>query len=124
VEDRLGLEELRDPHVQQLVKCLQDLFKQGKLPADHKELLRHVPRGSQEWEGSFARWLDLAQTVSEKERALDELLEKMHSQRRRDSLENLKTGIRQAEASGDERKTASLIREYNRLVKESVKVSS
>lgn len=123
VEERLHAEELREPMVRDFIQFLKQRHEEGKLPKDHRELLRGIPGSSGEWQGSCAQWLALADTVSEKEKTLDELLAKVQSQRRRASLESLKALIRQAEASGDETQTVSLVEEYSRLVRETMKVS-
>ncbi len=117
IEGRLEKEILKDPEVQRLVTWLTERWQRGKLPDDHHAFINSLPRGSGDWESRLARWLAWADTVEEKDRALDEVIEKIRSQKHRASLESLQDSIRQSEAAGDDSTTTQLVQEYNRLMK-------
>lgn len=117
LEGRLEASSLQDPEVQKLVSWLLDQSKEGTLPRDHRDLTSALPRGSSEWEGKMARWLAWADTVEEKERALEEVLERIQKSQKDSYRESLKALIRQAEEAGDEEKAVRLIREYNHLIR-------
>ena len=90
------------------------------VPKDHRELVNSLPRESGDWEGRLARWLAWADTIVEKERAFEEVMERIREGRSRDSLENLRASIQQAEEAGDETAVTHLVLEYNRLMKSSL----
>ncbi|MBI3615591.1 MAG: DNA primase [Candidatus Omnitrophica bacterium] len=115
---RLKSELFQDPQVQQLVAWMIKRYEEGNLPSDHQGILNSLPRESSgEWESRMIRWLAWADTVEDKQRALEEVLLRIQNQRRRNSLENLQASIRQAEAARDDSAAARLILEYSRLVK-------
>ncbi len=117
LEGRLESEDLRDPQVRRLADWMLTRWRSGSGPKDYREFLNDLPRGSGEWENRLARWLAAADTVEEKDRVWEELLDRIHTNLQRASLETLRASIRQAEEAGDEGKTSRLILEYSRLVK-------
>jgi len=118
LRERLEMEDLQDPQVQRLVSWLMELWQQGALPSDHRALVNNLPRGSgEEWENRIARWLAWADGAVEKERTLDDVLQRIRKNRQRLSLENLQALIRKAEEAGDETATTRFVLEYNRLIK-------
>ena len=117
LEGRLELEDLQDSQVQQLVGWLLERWRTQAVPSDYRELVNRFSRGSGNWENRMARWLSWVDSVVEKERTLDEVLDRIRESRRRSSLEGLQTAIRQAEQGGDEATVVGLIAEYNRLMK-------
>ena len=118
VEGRLDLEELEDPQVRHLITWLLERFKEGRLPASHTAFLNELPRAEGvDWQPRLAQWLAWADSIEEKERSLDEVLERIRSNRHRASLESLRDSIRQAEQARDDRAATRLIVEYNRLMK-------
>ena len=117
LNNRLGVEDLKDPSVQQLVSWLTEKWQQGTLPGDHRELVNSFPRDSGDWENRLAQWLAWADTIAEKDRAFEEVLERIRNGQRRDSIDTLRVSIRQAEESGDEVMATQLIFELNHLIK-------
>lgn len=117
LEGRLEMDSLQDPQIQKLVSWLMSQWKNGTLPRDHRDLTAALPRGSGEWESKMARWLAWADTVEEKERALEEVLERIQKNQKDSHLGSLEKLIRQAEEAKDEGKAVELIQEYNRLIK-------
>ena len=113
----MELEDLRDPQVKRLLGWLMERWRQGTLPQDHRSLVNSLPRDSGDWENRIARWLAWADSVVEKNRVLEEVLQRIQKEKQKASLESLKALIRQAEESGDEATTYRLIGEYNRLLK-------
>lgn len=116
-EGRLDPEGLRDPDVRQLVAWLLNRKHEGKIPADHRALLTDFSRGSENLANRIARWLAWVDPLEEKDRILDEALERIEEIQRRLALESLKTSIRQSEEAGDEGRTTQLIQEFNHLMK-------
>ena len=117
LEGRLESEDLRDPQVRRLVDWMLTRWRSGSVPKDYREFLNDIPRGPGEWENRLARWLAAADSVEEKDRVWEELLNRIRANRQRASLEILRASIRQAEEVGDEGETSRLILEYSRLVK-------
>ncbi len=117
VADRLKMEELIDPEVQRLVDWLIQQWRQDAVPPDHRTVVNRLPRGSGHWENRVARWLACADTVLEKDQALEEVMARIHQQRRRASLQGLQLSIRKAEEQRDEVAAERLILEYNQLMK-------
>ncbi|MBI3332737.1 MAG: DNA primase [Candidatus Omnitrophica bacterium] len=108
LEGRLDPQDLQDLQVRRLVTWLME-----------GEMTNRFPRGSEEWESRIARWLAHADAIAveEKERALDEVLQRIKENQRRAYMEGLKGSIRRAEEAGDEAKTTELVLEYNRFMK-------
>ncbi len=117
LEGRLDGEMLKDPQVLQLVNWLVVRYKEGNLPADHQSVLNSLPREAEERDSRLARWLAWADTVEDKDRALEEALSRIQRERHRASLETLQASIRRAEEARDDPAAARLILEYNRLMK-------
>lgn len=118
VEGRLELTDLQVPEARRVIGWLMEQRKAGVLPPDHREVLNALPRDpSGETQALLARWLAWADSMQEKERVLDGVLERIHEGRRRASLENLMVSLRQAEAAGDSRATEQLLSEINRIVR-------
>jgi DNA primase len=117
VADRLKVEDLVDPEVQKLVGWLIQQWRQDALPPDHRAVVNRLPRPSGHGENRLARWLACADTISEKDQVLEEVVARIHRERRRACLQNLQLSIRKAEEQRDEEATQRLILEYNRLIK-------
>ncbi|MBI3317999.1 MAG: DNA primase [Candidatus Omnitrophica bacterium] len=118
LEGRLEPEQLKGEEVRELVSQLMNRSREkSALPRDHRELLNLFERGTGDWESRVIRWLAWADSVEEKDRALEEVIQCIQQGQRRTSLENLQASIRKAELSGDEETTAQLILQYNQLVK-------
>lgn len=117
LEGRLEPGDLPDPQVQELVDWLFSRWREGALPRDHRQALNALAswRGGQE--NRVARWLAAADSVQEKERVLEDLLERIRRQRRRSSVEDLRTALREAERGGNDTEVSRLIGEINRLVR-------
>ena len=117
VVDRLKVEDLKDPEVQTLVDWLIQQWRREAIPADHRSVVSRLPRGSGSWESRMARWLACADTVVEKDQALEEVVARIQREGRRASLEDLRVSIQKAEAARDEAAAERLILEYNQLMK-------
>lgn len=117
VAGRLDLEELRDPEVRRVVGRLMEQWSGGALPGDHREHLGDAARGSGEQETRVARWLAWADSMQEKERALDEVLENIHESGLRAGRERVLASLKQARELGDAAEEARLILELNHLIK-------
>jgi len=118
IEGRLALENLKDPVIRHIVERLLEASKQGSLPKDHRHLAENMPREiTGQWESRLARWLAGADSIAEKDHALDDVLARIRRDRSKASLENLQTLIHQAEQAGDGERAEELILEYNRLIK-------
>ena len=118
VEGRIDLEDCRDPAVRQVVERLMAGWREGSLPADPREFWKEFQRSPGEWEGRMARWLAEADSIEDKERALDGLVQRIHDSRRQESVAGLRASLRKAEELGNDRETVRLIAEINRLVKQ------
>ena len=118
IAERLNLENLQDLEVRQLVHWLIERAQDGKASSDQRTLLSRLPRGSEHWEARIARWLAWADSIVEKDQALDEILERIEHSRHQVKREGLLDSIRDAEKTGDDQTTSRLIVEYNRLMKE------
>ncbi|MDO8729676.1 MAG: DNA primase [Candidatus Omnitrophota bacterium] len=117
LEGRIGPEDCRDPAVRQVVERLMAGCREGNLPADPKELWKQFQRAPGEWEGRMARWLAEADTIEDKDRALDGLVQRIQANRRQESVEGLRVSLRKSEELGNDGETVRLIAEINRLVK-------
>lgn len=119
VEGRIELEDCRDPEVRRVIERLLDDLREGNLPDNPREFWKQPPPGSGEgaWEGRMARWLAEADSIEDKERAMDELVARIHASRHQESVEGLRVSLRQAEELGNEPESNRLIAEINRLVK-------
>jgi len=119
VEGRIELEDCRDPEVRRVIGRLLDGLRDGNLPDNPREFWKQPPPGSEEgaWEGRMARWLAEADSIEDKERAMDELVARIRASRHQESVEGLRVSLRQAEELGNEPESNRLIVEINRLVK-------
>jgi len=119
VEGRVDLEDCRDPEVRRVIERLLSGLRDGNLPSDPRDLWKQLHRGSEEaeQESRMIRWLAEADSIEDKERAMDELVARIHASRRQESVEGLRVSLRQAEELGNETESNRLIAEINRLVK-------
>ncbi len=118
VVGRLELDDLRLPEARRIMGWLLERRKAGALPADHREVLSALPRDpSGETQALLARWLAWADSMQEKERVMDGVVERIREGRRRASLQSLTASLREAEAAGDSETAAQLLSEINRMVR-------
>ena len=117
VEGRVNLEELRDPLVRQVVGRLLEKWPEADSGAGPRDLRKGFPEASEQERGRMARWLAEADSIEEKERALDELVARIRSSRQQESLGGLRASLREAEELGNEKEANRLIAEINRMVR-------
>ena len=117
VEGRIESAEIRDPAVLQVVQRVLEGWRDGSLPGNPQELWKEFQRTPGEWEGRMVRWLAEADSIEDKDRALDELVARIHASRRQESVDGLRVSLQRAEELGNESETVRLVAEINRLVK-------
>ncbi|MBI3322756.1 MAG: DNA primase [Candidatus Omnitrophica bacterium] len=117
VAGRLDPEKIRDPEVRQVVSRLIERWNEGASGSDHRELLEAGPRGSGEPENRVYRWLAWADSMQEKERALDEVLERIQESGARARRERIMARLKEVRELGDAEEEARLISELNQLIK-------
>ncbi len=117
VAGRLDLEELKDPEVRQVVSRLIEQWNGGALPADHREALDASPRGSGDRENRLAQWLAWADSMQEKEQALDDALDKIREGGFRADREQILISLKRAREAGDSAEEARLMHELRHLIK-------
>ncbi len=117
VDGRIEVEEIRDPAARQVIERLLENWRNGSLPENPQALWKQFQREPGEWEGRMGRWLAEADSIEDKDRALDELVARIRANRRQESVDGLRVSLRRAEGSGDSSEADRLIAEINRLVK-------
>lgn len=117
VAGRLDLEEIGDPEVREVLGRLMELSSEGSLPADHREVLSGWQAESGERGNRLARWLAWADSIQEKERALDGVLEKIRKEGQRSVGDRILKELKRASELGDEGEKDRLIAEYTQLIK-------
>ncbi len=113
LDGQLEPPDLQDPGVQELVGWLFTRWREGDLPADHRAALGWRPGQ----EGRVARWLAAADSVQEKERVMEDLVERIRRERRRSSVEDLRGALQEAERGGNDAEVSRLISQINQLVR-------
>lgn len=118
VAGRLDPEGLQDSQVRSFINWLLACWQGGGLAQDPQALRARVPREPGDLGDRIARWLAWADSVVEKDEALEEVLDRIEKNRHRDRQDHLLSRLQAAERAGDERAVSELILEYNRLLKE------
>ncbi len=117
LQGQLDLQDLEDPQVREVISWLLENSGQPAGSAG-RAFLTGRTGGTGEWENRMARWRAWADATQEKEKALEELVERIRSRRHRMTLDELRELIRKAEEAGDSEKAARLLSDFNRLMKE------